>query len=502
MKMIQKMMWMLAAAGLLAVSCVAEKAEPVDVPGADEVTAAMEVPGTRTYADKLEVLWSEGDQISVFPGRNVNSQYGLVSEPGKTIGTFSKINGSLGGQTLPGYAAVYPYAEDVAIDNEGTITLTLPKEQTYAENSFGPGASTMVSWSDSGYLPFKNVGGFFVMPVTGNVTINSIEFVGGAQEVLAGKATVAPGEKEMVLAFDKAATDTSIVLTCTEPVKLDAETPTEFWIVVPPAVFHMGVYVNVYYNDGEVLRAGSAEKTVTIVRNEIYRMENLDITVEDGIPADKCVDLTKPLTWPTNQEWQDNATLLPATSADLAYAQWVWGENGATYPEGYPTFGINKSMNQVRCVWKGDGLVFDVPVLEIPAGSNLVLYFAWRTGKKAPKCWTVEACLDGKNWEPMTLTSSVEGTAYVNYKDADEKTEIAPLYIQKEDKPHYVVATLAVKDGLKQAPIKVRIVSIATLEVNGTVYASTPSSNSACHVYIPKYDYDGVVYDGPTLLVK
>ena len=284
MKQTKKLIWLLAAASLLAVSCVAEKTESFDVTGADEITAAMEIPGTRTYTEDLEILWSEGDLLSVFPGRNSNSKYVLKSEPGKTLGTFAKVNGSLVGPALPGYAAVYPYGDDVAIDKKGTITLTLPKEQTYAETSFGPGACTMVSWSDSGYLPFKNVGGFFVMSLTGNVEINSIEFVGGAQEILAGPATVAMAEKGgMVLAFDEAAADTSIILTCPEPVKLDAEEPVEFWIVVPPAAYEMGVYVKITYDGDKVLRQGSAEKTVEIVRNKIYRMETLDITVEKSV---------------------------------------------------------------------------------------------------------------------------------------------------------------------------------------------------------------------------
>ena len=285
----KQVIWLLAAAGLLAVSCVAEKAEPapVEVPGADEVTAVAAAPATKTYVEELQVLWAEGDQITVFPGRDVNCQYVLKSEPGATIGTFTKVNGSLLGDPLPGYAAVYPYADDVTIDKDGTFTLTLPGEQTYAENSFGPGANTMVSWSEGGYLPFQNVCGYFVMSLTGNVEVNSIEFFGGADEVLAGKATVSMGDFEEeegpVVAFDKSATGTSIVLNCPEPVQLDPETPTEFWIVVPPASYGMGIYVKITYNGDKVLQEGSAEKTVPIVRSQIYRMENLDITVDTSI---------------------------------------------------------------------------------------------------------------------------------------------------------------------------------------------------------------------------
>ena len=285
MKRTKQFIWLLAATGMLAVSCVAEKAEPapVELPGADEVSAAMEVPGTKTYTEDLLVLWSEGDLLTVFPGKNVNSKYVLKSEPGKTFGTFTKVNGSLVGDPLPGYAAVYPYADDVTIDKDGTFTVTLPKEQTYAEDSFGPGANTMVSWSGNGYLPFQNVGGFFVMALTGNAKVNSIEFIGGDQEVLAGKAKISMGDNEEeegpVVTFDESATDTSIILTCPEPVQLDPETPTNFWIVVPAASYEKGVYVKITYEGDQVLQVGTAEETVEIARNQVYRMETLDITV-------------------------------------------------------------------------------------------------------------------------------------------------------------------------------------------------------------------------------
>ena len=500
----------LSLVAALAVSCVAEKAEPVrtDFPGAEEITAGIEMdsPATKTYAEDLKVLWSAGDFISVFPKMRENSKYVLKSEPGKTYGTFTKDQGPLTGRPYAGYAAVYPYADDVALASDGTITLTMPAEQTYAENTFGPGANTMVSWSSTGYLPFKNLGGYFVMPVTGNVEINSIEFVGGAKEILAGKATVVPGKEGPVLTFDKEATDTSIVLTCPEPVKLDAETPTEFWIVVPAASYGMGVYVKVTYNGDQVFQGSPGEKTVNIVRSEIFRMETLDITVEEEdpnlIPADQCVDLKEPLTWPTNQPWVKPNFLLSSTYPELTKGEWVWDETGIKYPLDFPAFTVEKNMNRIRCVWLWDGLTLTIPALEIPEGSTLHFVFSIRTGGQAPCCWGVEACLDGENWVPMDLACDVEGSVNVNYKDPDEKQLIAPLFITAKDKPHDVHAQLLVEKAVKQNIVKVRYRVIDKLQVSGD-YASAPVSVNNCHVYIPKVTkIDGFAFDGPTVFVR
>ena len=43
---------------------------------------------------------------------------------------------------------------------------------------------------------------------------------------------------------------------------------------------------------------------------------------------------------------------------------------------------------------------------------------------------------------------------------------------------------------------------IDILEVNGTTYADIPTSNSNCHIYVPKFTYGGVKYNGPQLTLR
>ena len=275
-----KRFFLMGLMAVFALSCVKEQAEPAQtiLPEGDEIEAGIEVaaPGTRTYVEDLSVLWAEGDCITVFPKTDANSKYILKSEPGKTHGVFTKVSGLLTGKALPGYAAVYPYAEDVTISKAGVFTLTLPAEQTYAEKTFGPGANTMVSKSETGYLPFKNVGGFLLINLKGNVAVTSIEVMGGTDTPLAGKAVVEFEKEDPVVTLDKDAA-TVVTLVCPDPVQLNEEEDTEFWVVLPPTQFTMGLKMIVHYGDGQTFEVGSGEKSLSIKRSQITRMASLTI---------------------------------------------------------------------------------------------------------------------------------------------------------------------------------------------------------------------------------
>ena len=268
--------------------------------------------------------------------------------------------------------------------------------------------------------------------------------------------------------------------------------------MLAPSVLEDGFTLSVLDEDGEVILEEVCENGVEIQRNVVTHMDELEVVVS------RFVDLQQtPLVWTAGQEWT-GSTLLPNTDADIAVAEWTWnnGEESATYPEGYPTFDINKSMNRIRCVWKNDALTFQAPVLSIPAGKDLVLDFAWRGGSKAPACWTVEACLDGTTWTPMTVTGQTDGTSSATYTDKDGNEQTAPVFMTKKDTAFPFEATLTMENDIAKQPVAVRIRAIDILEVNGTVYASAPTSNSNCHIYIASFTYGGTSFAGPTLSVR
>lgn len=243
-------------------------------------------PDTRVYVDdKIQLHWDENDQISLFNGVTLNQQYCFTGNTGEKSGYFEKVSDPFGtGNDLKFVCAVYPYQYSTKISNSGVMTLTLPAEQTYREGSFGPGANTMISCSESkDRLQFKNVGGYLVLKFYGKgVSISSIKLEGNGEELLSGKATWAPVVGEVpTIKMDPNAEksgDNSITLTCEKPVALNAakEEAILFWMVVPPTDFAKGFTLTVTNPDGKTF-VKKTDKNLSIVRNTLLRIAPIEV---------------------------------------------------------------------------------------------------------------------------------------------------------------------------------------------------------------------------------
>jgi hypothetical protein len=230
--------------------------------------------------------WNAGDQITIFDSNTLNQQYQFDGETGDNGGTFSKVSNSFGtGNDLNCHYAVYPYNKDIKITETGVITANLPAEQSYAENSFGLGANTMVAVTkdvDDTFLKFRNVGGYLKLQLYGeNVTVKSITLTGNNNEKIAGKAAITPAyDQSPILAMSDDAT-TSITLDCGDGVKIGTteETATAFWIVVPPTTFEEGLTITVTEIDGESFTK-STSNAVVVERNIIKPMAAFEVEIE------------------------------------------------------------------------------------------------------------------------------------------------------------------------------------------------------------------------------
>ena len=242
-------------------------------------TASFEQNSTRTYVEEGNLLrWTEGDQISLFDGNTLNRQYKFDGKTGDNAGTFSIVNAPYGsGNDLSTNYAVYPYASDIMISEEGVITMTFPTEQNYAEDSFGLGANTMVAVTGNNedtFLKFKNACGYLKLQLYGDdVTIKSITLTGNNNEKLAGKATITPsynGGPTISMADNAVKT---ITLDCKEGVEIGAtaESATDFWIVIPPTTFKDGFEVTITDIYGCSFTKSTA-KEIAITRNKIQPM--------------------------------------------------------------------------------------------------------------------------------------------------------------------------------------------------------------------------------------
>ena len=254
-------------------------------------TTSFEDNETRTYVeDGVLLRWTAGDQISLFDGNTLNRQYKFDGETGDNSGTFSIVDAPYGsGNDVTANYAVYPYSSDVKITEGGAVTVTLPSEQSYAEDSFGLGANTMVAVTkdtDDTFLRFRNTCGYLKLQLYGeDVTVRSVTLTGNGDERLAGKATVATsyGQEPVVSMSDEAGA--TVVLDCGEGVEIGstAETATAFWIVVPPVTFEDGFTVTVEDTDGGTF-VKSTSNEIRISRNVIKPMKAFEVEIEKTIP--------------------------------------------------------------------------------------------------------------------------------------------------------------------------------------------------------------------------
>ena len=267
---------------------------------------------TRTYVEAGKYLrWHEADLITAFFGNTLNRQYKFNGATGANSGTFSLVpDGELGtGNTLDAIYAIYPYDASATISDDGLISLTLPSEQGYAENSFGKGANTMVAVTESvedTFLSFKNACGYlklYLYNVDG-ATLKSVLVKGNNNEKIAGAATVAMtfGDTPEVTMSDDATT--AVTLDCDEGIALGttSETATALWIVLPETTFEEGITITVTDTEGGIFEK-STSNSVAITRNDIQPMAAL------------AVEFVAPVVKPANNEiWYTNGSTTEATT--------------------------------------------------------------------------------------------------------------------------------------------------------------------------------------------
>ena len=286
----KKVLMSLAAVAAVFAGCQKPEFEvaPVEVKG--EFTATVEnFDATKTALEGNHVVWSSGDQLAIFQGVGVADLYELASGyEGLASGAFTLKAGMgddfFGGMEMndPRNVAFYPYAQGLATYAEDgawvVSNVTLPATQVYTENSFANGAFPMVAVTESledHVLRFKNVLGAVKLQFTGTQLLKSIVVKGNNGEVLAGAATVTAHDgfdtPSIVMAEGGA---TEVVFDCGTGVQL-SETPTAFYIALPPMVFEKGFTVTATTVDGCVAELVAPENEVK--RSGILVMPELEV---------------------------------------------------------------------------------------------------------------------------------------------------------------------------------------------------------------------------------
>ncbi|MCR5549130.1 MAG: choice-of-anchor J domain-containing protein [Bacteroidales bacterium] len=289
--------FLLAAVGLLAVSCAKEQSETPSslmkdfpsITASTTASVATRVSVAETEDLKKVVNWDTGDAISIFYHNAANLQFALKGEGGSPSGVFSYVSGIGLGFLFPQVYGVFPYAEATSLA-DGVIHTPFPAEQTFTEKSFDPQSNLMVAVSRKPELFFQHVGGFLLLQLYGeDVQVTKAELRGRAGEILAGPAEVIASEDgNPSIWLDPETGIQTLTLVSDEPVAVheSRDNPTEFWLVVPPTLFEEGFTVTVTDAEGGVLVA-EVTSAVEIERSTIFRMDPLCLKrVASGFAAE------------------------------------------------------------------------------------------------------------------------------------------------------------------------------------------------------------------------
>ena len=321
---------------------VVEISEAIPSPSSEAVvfTAVMENDAeveTKTSLDNYgNVLWKQGDKVSIFYGSTINEQFQVTDDSeGRTSATLLPVSDEatgglwfVAGTELEHNVAYYPYSSSVTVEKadesgaEYRISgITIPQTQHYAEGSFENGAFPMAAVTSSTAdknLKFKNVLGGIKLMVKGTATIKSITLTNNTNNRSAaiwGTATVrVSNETTPVITMNREFDCNAVTLDCGDGVQLNAETAIPFIIALPPKTMSNGFTVVITDSNNAHMEIATT-KTQTINRSRLLKMQEITY-----VPTVDYVDLglTSGLKWA--------ACNLGASAPEEYGGYYGWGE--------------------------------------------------------------------------------------------------------------------------------------------------------------------------------
>ena len=250
---------------LLAAGC--EKIQ-IALPGnSSPVFKATFLQGTPTRTqldtDEATVLWSEGDEISIFDGDGANVEYISTVSSDRTTADFNPVS-SEGLSDPEVWYSFYPYQEGASIDGS-TITATMPSEYSVsAPGSFADGMNLAVASSSTLTLPFKSILGWIRVAVKGVEGVTKIVFSGNSGETLAGTISVDADDLSVAVTGDASSKITLSISDFQESESRDSR--QNYYIPTLPITYEAGFTVRVYVGTTSYTYSYSGE--VTFVRSQ------------------------------------------------------------------------------------------------------------------------------------------------------------------------------------------------------------------------------------------
>lgn len=243
-------------------------------------------------------LWEENDQIAVY-NVGVNGApaiFTLVDGAGTSYGTFEGVIEPTGN-----YYGVYPASAAGMLDGT-SIAITLPKNQNYAEGSFGTDAAVFAATYDApnDVLKFEPLLGYLSLSLTtpSNTSRDANSIVGGHSVgslvlhenslggiSLSGNATVDMSSDIPKFISAPAGGGLDVTLNC--PSVQLTSSPTEFIIAVPAGAFSKGLCATVKDPSGKKIMSIATTTPNVITTNYITKLPAQDVYNIEDIEGNK-----------------------------------------------------------------------------------------------------------------------------------------------------------------------------------------------------------------------
>lgn len=257
-----------------AVSCAVSEPECSEMNSAQDgrqvtLVATWGDPETRTErASDGAVLWSPGDEISLFYGSGTEGGSRFTSqntEPARVVQFTGNISVITGGNEVNTedtyYWSVYPY-NPTAYCNGTSITTVLPAAQVATPDTFADDLFPSVGRSLGLTMGFYNICGGLKFTVS-EEGIRSVTLQGNNGEILAGTLTVAFDDTARPVVQNIG--EGSEKITVSAPVGETFEVGRAYYIVLVPTVFEKGFTLTFKNADCEAVY--NREKATTIKRS-------------------------------------------------------------------------------------------------------------------------------------------------------------------------------------------------------------------------------------------
>ena len=261
-RIMKRFFFISAMAALALTAC--QKEQSIDENKTDTpviFSATTESPATKTALSKngeqYDVLWQEGDQITIVDAASNVGVYHTSSTTAK--GSFSFVSGTVA--TTPDYKAWYP----ASIYNAGTPTL--PAKQEYAEGNIKN--SPMYAESNTESLSFKNICGIIRLKISTTMSGKKVRSIAlSATQPMSGaisNAATLANDSHIAVISEGA----GITLDCGKSGVAIGTEPTAFHFAVP-ANSYTGLKITVLTTDGDFqTRTLKNEQSIVVGRSSI-----------------------------------------------------------------------------------------------------------------------------------------------------------------------------------------------------------------------------------------